>query len=61
MEICRKLTNIFGGEIGVESEPGQGSRFWFTARFLGSATTPTTVVPATLRNAQRATAHSGGR
>ncbi len=27
--ICRSLVNAMGGVIGLESQPGQGSRFWF--------------------------------
>ncbi|MBI1951556.1 MAG: response regulator [Acidobacteria bacterium] len=32
LTIARQFAEMMGGSIGVESEPGSGSNFWFTAR-----------------------------
>ncbi|HEY8878581.1 MAG TPA: ATP-binding protein [Roseateles sp.] len=33
LAITRRIAELMGGEVGLASEPGQGARFWFTARF----------------------------
>ena len=30
LSICQSIVKQLGGQIGVESEPGKGARFWFT-------------------------------
>jgi signal transduction histidine kinase/CheY-like chemotaxis protein len=37
LAITRRLVEQHGGKIGVESEPGKGSRFWFTLPLIAHA------------------------
>ena len=40
LAICKRLTEMMGGSVGLESEEGQGSRFWFRLPFALAAQLP---------------------
>jgi PAS domain S-box-containing protein len=40
LSISKKMAELMGGEVGVESKPDTGSTFWFTARLGKCSTQP---------------------
>ena len=40
LSIARRMVDVMGGEIGVESVEGQGATFWVRLRAAQPATTP---------------------
>ena len=48
LAVCRRLVELMGGTIGVDSEPGHGATFWFTIRAQRGAAASPAAVPAGL-------------
>ena len=45
LAISKRLAELMGGEIGVESRPAQGSTFWFTVRLARTEATAPPLFP----------------
>ncbi|MEM7357036.1 MAG: response regulator, partial [Acidobacteriota bacterium] len=55
LAISKRIVELAGGEVGVESEPGKGSKFFFTMPFdrLGTDEVPLELAAKVLRSASR--------
>ncbi len=49
--ITKKIAQHMGGEVGVYSEPGRGSRFWLTVRLARGSAAPAPMAAGTLSHA----------
>ncbi|MBN9698276.1 MAG: PAS domain S-box protein [Zoogloea sp.] len=60
LTITRRLAHLMGGDAGVDSTPGQGSRFWFTAWLQRGNELPRPVGQPTSAAEHELRAHNAG-
>lgn len=61
LSICARLVELMGGEIGVDSQPGKGATFWFTAALKPlHDPAPVERCPISPERGNRADARQGG-
>ena len=61
LTITRRFARLMGGDAGVESEPGQGSTFWFTAWLEGGQPVAKATLPQVNGEAELRHRHTGAR
>tara|TARA_R110001583_G_scaffold12423_1_gene55225 strand:- start:23114 stop:26116 length:3003 start_codon:yes stop_codon:yes gene_type:complete len=63
LAITKHIAQLMGGEVGVESEVGKGSTFWFTVKLVHGQEKPMTINSIAIKDVETvlATQHSGSR
>lgn len=61
LSICKRLAELMNGRVGVESQEGQGSNFWFTCQYALPETSTTKLRGTTRASGRRVMGAGNGK